>query len=277
VPAPLLKENRLLLDTLDTFAGFIKSDGTYKVYTQSPDYYYLQAFSNNFLPGYYNDEGNSSVFWQNADSVLINNNIIDKNISLIRDSSFGNGSIGGAILFSGASDQQDYEGITLLARDINNNALYSYNFGKSEGDFRVTNIPYGTYELVAQKVGLDNAVSQIVTIDPFNNQITGINLNFIFSDVQSETKIPDGYVLYQNYPNPFNPITNINFSIASESFVLLKVYDILGKELATLVSDNLKVGNYKVTFDGAKFTSGVYFYRLQAGEFSNVRKMIFIK
>ena len=96
-----------------------------------------------------------------------------------RDSSYGAGSIGGSITFTSFIDQSDYEGITILAKNINNGALYSYNFGKEPGDFNVKNIPYGTYELVAQKIGLDNAISQTVVIDPLNNQITGINLNFI--------------------------------------------------------------------------------------------------
>ena len=57
VPTPLIKDNPVLLDTINTFAGFIRADGSYSVYLQSPDFYYLQAFTNNFLPGYYNDEG----------------------------------------------------------------------------------------------------------------------------------------------------------------------------------------------------------------------------
>jgi len=278
VPTPKVNINSALLDTLDAFAGFINEDGTFKVYTQLPSYYYLQAYSNYLLPGYFNEEGNASVYWQNADSVLINQNITDKNISLVQDSSYGNGSISGFITYSNSvQDESDFEGITVLAKNVNNGALYSYNFGKELGNYKVTNIPYGTYELVAQKIGIDNATSQTVTIDPSNNQITGINLNFVISEVGDETGLPDGYVLYQNYPNPFNPSTNINFSISSETFVLLKVYDILGNELATLVNDYLQAGNYNATFDGSKFTSGVYFYRLQAGEFINIRKMILIK
>ena len=178
VPIPKIQNNQVLSDTIDVFAGFIKSDGSYSVNIQLSDYYYLQAYTNYFLPGFYNDEGIITQFWQNADSVLIDNNIIDKNISLLRDSSYGAGSIGGSIIFTTPADESDYEGITILAKNVNNGALYSYNFGKEPGNFSVTNIPYGTYEFVAQKIGLDNAISQTVVIDPLNNQITGINLNF---------------------------------------------------------------------------------------------------
>ena len=229
VPVPLLKDNAVLLDTINAFAGFIRADGSYSVYIQSPDFYYLQAYTNNFLPGYYNDEGTASVYWQNADSLLIENNVIDKNISLIRDSSYGAGSIGGSITFTAFTDESDYEGITVLAKNINNGALYSYNFGKELGEFNVTNIPYGTYELVAQKIGLDNAISQTVVIDPLNNQITGINLNFNISDVENDNNVPTDLILYQNYPNPFNPSTNISFYLPHSSIVKLEVFNVLGE------------------------------------------------
>ncbi len=229
VPVPLLKDNAVLLDTINAFAGFIRADGSYSVYIQSPDFYYLQAYTNYFLPGYYNDEGTASVYWQNADSLLIENNVIDKNISLIRDSSYGAGSIGGSITFTAFTDESDYEGITILAKNINNGALYSYNFGKELGEFNVTNIPYGTYELVAQKIGLDNAISQTVVIDPLNNQITGINLNFNISDVENDNNVPTDLILYQNYPNPFNPSTNITFYLPQSSIVKLEVFNVLGQ------------------------------------------------
>ena len=277
VPIGKIKANPTLIDTIQTLAGFIKPDGSYKVYAQLPDYYFLQAYTNNFLPGYYNDEGLASVYWQSADSLLIDNNIIDKNISLVRDSSWGAGSIGGFITFSTPEDQQEFEGIIIFAKNINNGALYSYNFGKELGDYKVTNIPYGTYELVAQRIGLDNAISQTVTIDPFNNQISGINLNFVISDLQSETGIPDGFILYQNYPNPFNPKTIIEFQISELNFVNLKVYDVLGNEIAILVNEEKSPGYYQVEFDSSNLASGVYFYQLSAGSMTNIKKMVVLK
>jgi len=277
VPTPKVKVNPVLLDTIDTFAGIIRPDGSFTVNIQYPDYYYLQAYSNYFLPGFFNDDGLASVFWQNADSIFIDQNIFDKNISLVKDSSYGNGSIGGLVTFSRSSDETNLEGITILAKNINNGALYSYNFGKQLGDFKVTNIPYGTYELVAQKIGLDNAISQTVTIDPINNQINGINLNFIISDVEDEIILPDNIELYQNYPNPFNPITTISFTIPSSAFSSLNVYDILGNEVATLLYGEILAGNYSINFDASKLTSGVYFYRLQVGTTIKSKKMILLK
>jgi len=89
--------------------------------------------------------------------------------------------------------------------------------------------------------------------------------------------IPSHYSLSQNYPNPFNPTTNIRYQIPNNSYVVLKIYDILGKEIATLVNEKLKAGEYESTFDGSGLPSGVYFYKLEAGEYSETKKMLVIK
>jgi hypothetical protein len=83
--------------------------------------------------------------------------------------------------------------------------------------------------------------------------------------------------LKQNYPNPFNPTTNIEFSIPNSEFVTLKVYNILGEEVARLVSEKLAAGQYKYDWDARKLASGVYLYRLKASEYVDVKKMILMK
>ncbi len=89
--------------------------------------------------------------------------------------------------------------------------------------------------------------------------------------------LPNEYKLLQNYPNPFNPTTKINYQIPELSFVTLKVYDVLGSEVATLVSEEKPFGSYEVEFDATILSSGIYFYRLQAGSFVETKKMILIK
>ncbi len=88
---------------------------------------------------------------------------------------------------------------------------------------------------------------------------------------------PISYKLYQNYPNPFNPSTTIEYQIPRQSFVKLKVYDVLGNEVSELVNREEQAGNYKVNFDASKLSSGVYFYELQAGSFTQVKKLILTK
>lgn len=89
--------------------------------------------------------------------------------------------------------------------------------------------------------------------------------------------LPICYSLEQNYPNPFNPVTTIRFSLPTEQYVKITVYNILGKEVAKIVSGKLEAGSHNVKFDGYGLTSGQYFYKLQAGNFSQIRKMILIK
>ena len=88
---------------------------------------------------------------------------------------------------------------------------------------------------------------------------------------------PDHFKLFQNYPNPFNPTTIIRYEISATVLVTLKVYDILGKEVATLVNEEKPAGNYKVEFDRSNLSSGIYFYNLRAGEFVSTKKLVLIK
>jgi len=89
--------------------------------------------------------------------------------------------------------------------------------------------------------------------------------------------LPSGFALRQNYPNPFNPTTTIHFSLPKSSYVTLKVYNMLGQEVATLVNGERTAGEYSVEWQSNTFPSGVYFYRLNAGSFSSIKKMILMK
>ena len=91
------------------------------------------------------------------------------------------------------------------------------------------------------------------------------------------SSVPDKFRLEQNYPNPFNPSTNLEFGILDLGFVSLRVFDALGKEVIVLVNETLSPGSYKSEFNGANYPSGIYYYKLEAGSFSEVRKMILLK
>lgn len=93
----------------------------------------------------------------------------------------------------------------------------------------------------------------------------------------NNSEIPTEYNLYNNYPNPFNPSTSIRFDIPVAGFVSLKVYDITGREVSTLVNEVLQPSRYNIDWNGSRFSSGVYFYRIQAGDFVKVQKMILTK
>lgn len=99
----------------------------------------------------------------------------------------------------------------------------------------------------------------------------------ILTDVNDESAGVNDFSLEQNFPNPFNPSTRINYQIANDNFVTLKVYDIIGNELAALVNNQQPAGKYSVDFNSANLPSGVYLYRLQAGNYIQTRKMTLIK
>ena len=89
--------------------------------------------------------------------------------------------------------------------------------------------------------------------------------------------IPEKYELSQNYPNPFNPITNIKFQIVERGSVTLKIYDILGNEVTTIINKELEAGYYKYDWDASELASGVYLYRIRAGKYVETKKMLLLK
>ncbi|MBE0570729.1 MAG: T9SS type A sorting domain-containing protein [Ignavibacteriaceae bacterium] len=99
------------------------------------------------------------------------------------------------------------------------------------------------------------------------------------TNVEDENKsnIPTEYSLSQNYPNPFNPSTNIGFRISDRGYVSLKVFDILGNEVVTLVDEEKEPGVYEVQFDASNLSSGIYYYKLVSGNFIETKKMVLIK
>jgi hypothetical protein len=99
----------------------------------------------------------------------------------------------------------------------------------------------------------------------------------IISDISELNTTLNDYNLSQNYPNPFNPSTTIEFTLPKSEFVILKVYNVLGEEIITVVNDRLQTGNHTYSFDGSILASGVYLYRIETGEWSDVRKMILLK
>jgi hypothetical protein len=106
---------------------------------------------------------------------------------------------------------------------------------------------------------------------PFSFNATTTNVR------PADLAIPNALQLQQNYPNPFNPSTTIEYSIADEGQVMLKIFDILGREVAELVNEVKSPGTYSVSFDGLRLASGVYIYQLSAADFVQARKMVLVK
>ncbi len=129
-----------------------------------------------------------------------------------------------------------------------------------------------------------NIVAQNGIVRPIWTRLDGANLSIWTALIDMSTsvqltgsEVPADYSLGQNFPNPFNPMTSIRFDIPSQDFVRLKVYDLTGREVASLVNEQLNAGQYSVNFNGSGIASGTYIYRLQAGNVTLTKKMVLVK
>jgi hypothetical protein len=147
---------------------------------------------------------------------------------------------------------------------------------------RTTN---GGQNWVSQTSGTTNGLVDVCFTDASNGTAVGaggtilrtINGGVSFVEEEKIAVVPNDYNLAQNYPNPFNPSTTIRYSVPQSSQVIIKVFDILGNEIETLVNEQKSTGTYEITWFAGNLPSGVYFYRLQAGNFVETKKMILMK
>jgi len=161
-----------------------------------------------------------------------------------------------------------------------NDGLTGYMIGNNGTVVNTTN---GGGNWSSQNSGVLGSLSEIQFTDYNNGWIVGSNGVILHTTnggvgiKQISENIPASSELMQNYPNPFNPSTIIRYQITKNEFVSLKIFNITGSELATLVKEKQTPGTYEVTFDGSDFSSGVYFYKLVTEGFSEIKKMVFIK
>jgi hypothetical protein len=153
-----------------------------------------------------------------------------------------------------------------------------YGVSDGLGNFSIDAVPAGEVTLYGDRNGFSAAQGTLV-IPP--NTYT-INSNIVLGGngptfVERNPLSPFVFKLDQSYPNPFNPSTKIGFRIQVSGFTTLKVFDVLGREVATLVSEELKAGSYQATFSADGLASGMYFYHLQAGNYSETKKMLLLK
>ena len=153
----------------------------------------------------------------------------------------------------------------------------------SGGSGKIIRTNNGGLNWTYQNTSTANHLSSVYFVDEYSGWAVGNGGTVIktitggLTSVSQSELFVNSFLLGQNYPNPFNPVTNLEFWISDLGFVSLKVYDVTGKEVQTLVNENLSAGNYKVEFDGSDLPSGVYFYKLEAGDFNETMRMVLLK
>lgn len=121
-----------------------------------------------------------------------------------------------------------------------------------------------------------SGTNSVFTNVPFNRYVT-LSEDGTINSINDNIAIPDKFTLSQNYPNPFNPVTHMDFGISNMGFVSLKVYNVLGEEIKTLINEIKPAGKYDITFDGSNLSSGIYFYTMKAGEIVITKRMLLLK
>ena len=153
---------------------------------------------------------------------------------------------------------------------------FSRNNGETWEDIRYNLINMNYYKFNTAEI-----INNFIFVGTTSIGLWKFDLDQINS-VDTKINFWDAFNLFQNYPNPFNPVTKIKYSIPEDvrgekQEVILKIYDVLGREVATLVNEEQPAGEYEVEFDGSALTSGIYFYQLKAGEYSETRKMVLLR
>jgi hypothetical protein len=266
----------------------IQANGTFNLVRTRQDTLDILAFPNDiteedFVPTYYP----STISWQNSQRVYVGGNVSNINIDVIPATPVtSNGSISGnAILNYLPAGLLNGNGLPFKSKTIiyaKQGTLYrSFSVSDNNEIYGMSALPPGNYDIIVNRVGYTSA-SANVTLSAGNN-FTINNLNFTLNPLDRVgvqnigTTVSKNFVLHQNYPNPFNPETKIRFEVVSSKNVSIQVFDVIGKEVATLVNKKFTPGVYEVNFDASKLSSGIYFYKLITDDFVDTKKMVLVR
>jgi hypothetical protein len=261
------------------------SNGNYELPKVRPDSTYIIAFPDDelldFVPTYHP----STLNWASAVVVFPITNLTDVNVNVYRITSgqqdFISVSVGGYVYLNylppfNPPPLPFKSDAIIYAKQ--GNTYRKFAVSSQTEQYSILNLAPGTYEFYVNRPGYTSALTN-VTVGTANID----TLNFILDTtsiigIQNiSSEVPKEFLLGQNYPNPFNPVTKIEFALTKESYVKLRVFNILGEEVQVLVNENLKAGKYGIVYNAERLPSGVYFYTIAADGFLETKKMILIK
>ena len=267
---PIQVARTINTDSLGIFSFSAVANGSYK----------LQVVPlGKYLPAYFkaNECGVSDA--RVADTIVIKNNqnVGGLVVCVKKITAQGGGSIKGLVRNSIGSG---LSGVVVIGESQNS---CSYGVTEEDGSYEIVDLDPGVYMVTTDKVGYTQSVSTTPVIDyaigEFDSQADFIVTEQRTTSVEASTSdVPESFSLYRNYPNPFNPSTQIGFNLPSDGKATLRVFNILGQVVATLVDGYLSAGNHWITFEpGSALSSGVYIYELKYNDRIAVNKMILMK
>ena len=268
--------------TIDS-AG-IGLDGFYSLPKVHNDTTFIMAYGDDelldFTPGYHD----TTIYWQSSVIIKPTANINNANVSVNRIIKQENGEhhVNGRIMKEPNNPNEPIKNAIIYAKI--GSKFKGFGISDANGFYHIDSLPSGDFDIIAERIGYYSDY-RYIQIGQFNTDTVNFYLARVSSIGPPPKTIPKEFALHNNYPNPFNPVTKIKFDIPpSKSYGLvqggmtfLTIYDILGKEVATLVSQQLKPGTYEVEWNAAAYPSGVYFYKLTTPDFTETKKMVLLK
>jgi hypothetical protein len=288
VPSHLvLVEQSLTISPHRVFYGTTDSAGQYTFEHLPASDYVIEAFPfTRYMPAWYDADSCGVADWHRADPIHASGSVTGIDICVKLLPPPGIGSISGTVI--GAPQPgvpaggAGLGGVVVYAASSSSGQILGFDVTDIDGSFSIANLAAGSYTIVAEKEGFSASSTPEYTLSAQNT--FQVNQTSVILEPESplgvrggEGVIPHEFRLEQNYPNPFNPGTRITYRIANASFVTLKVYDVLGREVAAIVNEVKGPGMYQAEWDASGFPSGVYEYRLAAGSYLGVKKMILLK
>jgi hypothetical protein len=241
-----------------------------------------------FAPAWYKANACGVRNWHNADVLSVSSNVngVDVCVKPLDESGFchidGQITSDGRNIFAAATN----EAVAVYAVSTTTGEVVGYDVTEEDGSYSLDNLPAGSYTIVVDKEGYTASNSPTVTVDEssgFNSSGNNVGVSGDPLGVnENQAGLPQTFALGQNYPNPFNPATEIHFDVAKASHVTIKIYNVMGQEIAKIADQRMDAGSYIARWNGndvhgVTVSSGVYFYRMDADNFSEIRKMMLMK
>ncbi len=255
------------------------STGSYSLTNLVPGNYILLCLpQGDYIPTFFKYDGTQTLHWKDADSVAVDSTSITTgiNFTVMDEPDSGAATVTGNVSDNNGNPLQ---GAFVFATD-QNQSTYSFGVTDQNGNFTICGLIPGSYTVSSDLYGYTSGQSTTASVDystSFNSTASFSLTPETVTSVVTAPLVLKNYSLSQNYPNPFNPSTTISYSVPSSEKVVLKVFNILGRVVATLVNSQVSAGMHNMVFNASNLASGVYFYQIQAGNFVATKKLILLK